>query len=92
MLFRLVLVYIADVIDNNSSSAKYTDIDYSVFTDAATMVYNGKSPYQRHTYRYTPLVAYMAVINNYTHYVATKLVFCICDILVGIMEWEIIDR
>jgi phosphatidylinositol glycan class M len=37
-----------------------TDIDYKVYTDAA----HYDSPYQRHTYRYSPILAYMMRFNH----------------------------
>ena len=63
---RIAFVYIADLMDNADWCINYTDADYDVFSDAATHVRNGfGSPYARKTYRYTPLVAYMCILNNF---------------------------
>lgn len=90
-VFRLILVAVADYIDRISPTAKYTDVDYLVFSDAATAVYKGGSPYERHTYRYTPLVAYICLLNNYIHPVAAKIVWCICDLFVALIMWKMLE-
>ena len=60
---------------------KYTDIDYEVITDGAAFVLGGGSPYQRSTYRYSPLLAYLVLPNLLLHKAWGKLVFCAADIV-----------
>jgi phosphatidylinositol glycan class M len=85
------LVYVAKLIDESPSPKKYTDTDYDVFSDAAAHVYGGGSPYARHTYRYTPLAAYMCLPNIFIHPLAGKVIFCICDILMGVLMWSLVE-
>ena len=91
LVLRFVLVWIASIIDERTPNMKYTDTDYDVFSDAATYVYHGQSPYRRHTYRYTPLAAYICVLNNILHPLAGKVVFCCLDILMGYFMWSLIE-
>ena len=91
LVIRLVLVYVAKVIDEGPSPKKYTDTDYDVFSDAATHVYHGNSPYARHTYRYTPIAAYICLLNDILHPLSGKVVFCLCDLLMGVAMWQLIE-
>ena len=83
LFFRIVLIYLVKMIDEGPSPKKYTDTDYHVFTDAAQHVADGSSPYARLTYRYTPLTAYICLVNVYIHPIAGKLIFSLIDILMG---------
>lgn len=84
---RLALIAYAQLHDERSA-VKYTDIDYKVVTDAARHVLNGDSPYRRHTYRYSPLLAYLLVPNVLWHPAVGKLLFVGCDLLVALLiKW-----
>lgn len=60
---------------------RYTDVDYLVFSDAAALVAAGKSPYQRSTYRYSPLIAFLLVPNSFVHPSWGKFIFSASDML-----------
>ena len=81
-LIRLAMVIYGDYHDINNE-VKYTDVDYKVFTDAARHVSMGESPYERHTYRYTPVLAWMLLPNITLHHLYGKFLFCIFDLAVG---------
>jgi len=64
----------------DGSEVPYTDIDFHVFTDAAKYISMGKSPYDRHTYRYTP---FLAAFLSYMPKEVGRYIFCIADTICG---------
>lgn len=90
ILFRLVLLLYGRWQDANSPM-KYTDIDYLVFTDASRFIANGRSPYDRATYRYTPLLAWILLpttwhtrtIPNHVWFEFGKVLFAAGDVVTG---------
>lgn len=89
MLIRLALIKYGNYMDA-TSEVPYTDIDYRVVTDGAMHLRNDSSPYLRHTYRYSPLLA-MSVMPNLTlNPNFGKFLFACFDLLIGILIKAII--
>ncbi|XP_063543503.1 GPI mannosyltransferase 1 [Cydia strobilella] len=83
IIIRVALIVYGDFHDK-LYDVPYTDVDYKVFTDAARHVVKGHSPYKRHTYRYSPLIAYFLVPNIRWGKNCGKLLFSVFDILVTV--------
>eukprot|EP01132_Coremiostelium_polycephalum_P001952 gene1952-2388_t len=91
-VIRILLIIFSEWQDANML-VKYTDIDYVVYTDASRFVVDGLSPYDRSTYRYTPLLSYLLIPNILIHKAWGKLLFVICDIVISLLlKSIIIDR
>lgn len=89
IVIRLVLIAYGEVQDT-ISEVPYTDIDYRVVTDGAEHIYNGRSPFNRHTYRYTPLLAILLLPNIYIHRCFGKILFAAFDLVIAIIIKKII--
>lgn len=76
-----------------NSPMKYTDIDYYVFTDAASFISRGQSPYARDTYRYTPLLAWIIYPTTWPGtfwFSSGKVLFAVGDVVAGWMMYRIL--
>ncbi|KAF5009068.1 hypothetical protein FDECE_4691 [Fusarium decemcellulare] len=90
LLLRLVLLFYG-LYQDAHSALKYTDIDYLVFTDASRFLASGSSPYDRDTYRYTPLLAWLLLPTvNFSAF--GKLVFAAADLLAGRLMLRVLRR
>ncbi|XP_062717288.1 GPI mannosyltransferase 1 isoform X1 [Aedes albopictus] len=91
IVIRIFLVYYGEVQDS-LSEIQYTDVDYRVVTDGASHVLNLNSPFKRHTYRYTPLLAYLVLPNLLLHHSFGKFVFSLFDIFIGVLiKWILLN-
>jgi GPI mannosyltransferase 1 subunit M len=84
IILRVALFFYGLWQDANSPM-KYTDIDYYVFTDASRFMAHGHSPYDRETYRYTPLLAWILLPTTWSSkwFSFGKAIFAVGDIVAG---------
>lgn len=92
-ILRTVLL-IWGIYQDANSPIKYTDIDYLVFTDASRYLSRGQSPYERATYRYTPLLAWLLYPTTWAglwfHF--GKALFATSDIVAGWMIFVLLRQ
>ncbi|MES1917583.1 MAG: hypothetical protein MHM6MM_009296, partial [Cercozoa sp. M6MM] len=91
LLLRLGMVVYGAYHDANFA-VKFTDVDYYVYTDASRAVWTGGSPYDRHTYRYTPLLAFLLIPNVTFNLSFGKVLFVAADLLVAVMQKTLLLR
>lgn len=82
LALRIALIVYGEWQDR-TLAIKYTDVDYEVISDAAASLIRGGSPYDRATYRYSPLLAWLLVPNFTLHKCWGKVIFSTADLMVG---------
>lgn len=103
-LLRVVLIAYGAYHDAHHA-LKYTDVDYFVFSDAAAFIVHPSTPapgplssaagrigtpYDRATYRYTPLLAALLVPGTLLHPLFGKCLFAAADLVVGCLLYRIL--
>ncbi|XP_055692031.1 GPI mannosyltransferase 1 [Lutzomyia longipalpis] len=90
-VLRLILILYGDFMDQHSE-VPFTDIDYKVITVGAKHVLDGRSPYKSHTYRYSPLLAYLVIPNHLLQRNCGKIIFVFFDLAVGVLIRSIVNN
>jgi phosphatidylinositol glycan class M len=83
IVIRLAMIVISEILLHQFNFV-YTDIDYFVVTDGAKHMIQFESPYNRETYRYTPLLAMLMIPNHIIHQNVGKIIFSLVDVLCGL--------
>lgn len=89
-LIRLFLV-LYGILHDRTFQLKYTDVDYVVFTDGAKYVVDGRSPFLRYGYRYTPALALLMIPNVLMMKIFGKLMFISFDLATGYLIYKILS-
>lgn len=90
-VIRLALIWYG-VYHDSVSTVPYTDVDYKVLTDASRHILNSSTPYNRHTYRYTPLIAIALIPNIILHECFGKVMFSLMDLVVGVLIFLLVKH
>lgn len=81
-LIRIVFI-VYSVAHDSLFALPYTDVDYMVVSDGARHMFEGRSPFDRETYRYTPLLALVFLPNAVLGAWWGKVVLALCDVVAG---------
>ncbi|KAF7131732.1 hypothetical protein RHSIM_Rhsim09G0084000 [Rhododendron simsii] len=68
-------IQLAPSLKHTHMEVRYTDVDFLVFSDAASLMASRKSPCERTTYRYSPLIAFLLIPNSMIHRSWGKFLF-----------------
>ena len=91
LIIRSLIIIITEYLYYNYG-VLYTDIDYHVFSDGAKHVAKLESPYERETYRYTPLLAILMIPNVKIWYPIGKFVLSTIDVGVGYLIEKLLKK
>jgi phosphatidylinositol glycan class M len=84
LIIRYLIIIITEIL-YYKFNILYTDIDYHVFSDGAKELFLGKNPYERETYRYTPILAFLMIPNVFFYYSFGKFLLSSIDVFVGFL-------
>ena len=90
-IIHVILIAYGEWKDTHDVSG-YTDVDYWVYSDAAAHVYNGRSAFDRHTYRYSPILAWMLVPNEFLFGWWGKALFSAAGVLSGVLIYKLTNK